>query len=84
MQVPTVHLNGTSKEGLVKPLAEAYDAIDLAYDALKRTAPNGRDYYPQGDGALVQAGAEHMDRLRRLDAIKEELQQLILLIDEQQ
>ncbi len=54
MQLPTIHLNGTSKANLIEPLCEASQSLDLAYEALKRTGPNGRDYYPQGQAA--QAG----------------------------
>lgn len=76
MQVPTVHLNGTSKDDLLKGLENASYCLTQAYEALKQTAPNGRDYYPQGNEALGKATEEHMDRLRRLDAINDEIDEL--------
>ena len=83
MTFPTIHLNGTSKERLVEDLCDACNAIDAAYEALKKTAPNGRDYYPQGPEALERATGEHMLRLRKLDAIKGELEQIVLYIERQ-
>lgn len=81
--VPTIHLNGTSKAALLDDLGEAAVAIDAAYRAVKQTAPNGRDYYPQGPLALGAALAEHEDRLRRLDAVKAEIEALMDAIDTQ-
>jgi hypothetical protein len=81
MMLPTIHLNGTSKERLIEDLCEASHALDSAFEALKRTAPNGRDYYPQGPAALSMAEDEHTDRLRRLDAIKNEIDALTVAID---
>ena len=83
MIVPTIHLNGTGKERLIEPLCDASHALTDAYEALKQTAPNGRDYYPQGPDALRQATEEHHARLRKLDAIKAEIDALTLAIDDQ-
>jgi hypothetical protein len=82
MQLPTIHHNGTSKERLIEALCEASAKLDDAYQALKQTAPNGRDYYPQGPEALQRATAEHLDRLRRVDAVKNEIDALTIAIDE--
>ena len=82
MQLPTIHLNGTSKARLIEGLCNAAAALDAAYNALKQTAPNGRDYYPQGPAALAQAEKEHSDRLRRVDAVKDEVDKLTVAIDE--
>lgn len=71
--IPTVHLNGTSREALVAQLRQAGTALLAARHALENAAPHGRDYYPQGDEAIVQATAEHRSRLRRIDAIYEEI-----------
>ena len=83
MILPTIHLNGTSKERLIESLCNASNALNDAYSALKETAPNGRDYYPQGPQALKQATDEHMLRLRKLDAVKAEIDALTLAIDQQ-
>ena len=81
MQLPTVHYNGTSKEELIKQLCHAANSIDTAFDALRQTAPNGRDYYPQGPEAFERAIIQHRDRMARLDAIKEELEAMVVAID---
>ena len=81
MTTPTIHLNGTSKQGLGEPLLAAYDKLSEAYVALKETAPNGRDYYPQGPQAMQTATDEHMSRLRRVDEVRAEIEQLLIAID---
>lgn len=81
MQLPTIHANGTSKDLLMLALTEASDSLEAAYDKLKKTAPNGRDYYTQGANALDQATREHMSRLRRLDAVKNEIDAMTVEID---
>lgn len=82
MTLPTIHLNGTSKESLIDDLCTASDALNAAYEALKQTAPNGRDYYPQGPEAFAKAGGEHLDRLKRLNAIKKEIDDIALALVE--
>jgi hypothetical protein len=57
--MPRVHLNGTSKDELVRQLENACHAIVTAQAALSECAPNGRDYYPLGDGAINRASLEH-------------------------
>lgn len=80
---PIVHLNGTSKERLLDALGEAWNALTVtAYDALKETAPNGRDYYPV-PGLLEKATDQHMRRLKALDELAEEISQLMELVDAQ-
>lgn len=80
MMIPTLHLNGTSKGTLIDELCEASHALNVAYAAMKRCGPNGRDYYLQGPEAINVATDEHSDRLRRLDAIKHEIDELTLAI----
>ena len=82
MTAPTIHSNGTGKQTLIDGLCDAADALNAAYAALKKCAPNGRDYYVQGGNAMERATAEHMDRLKRLDAIKEEIDALTIAIDD--
>lgn len=73
MTIPMIHLNGTSKERLIDALGNASNALNDAYLALKETAPNGRDYYPLGPEAMESATQEHMSRLRQVDAVKKEI-----------
>ena len=77
MTTPTIHLNGTSGESLAAGYAAAWDACQAAFDALKQAAPNGRDYYPQGERAFEAATAEHRARLQRIQDVMDELEKLI-------
>jgi len=76
IQSPHIHSNGTSKDYLLDRLCEASEALDAAFEALRLTVPNGRDYYPLGPDAMATAQAQHADRTRRLDAIKAEIDQI--------
>lgn len=73
MLIPTIHLNGTSRGELVEQNLESFRAIGLAIEALYKAAPNGRDYYTQGPGAIHQALSEHADRVRRLENVRQEI-----------
>ncbi len=77
MKKPTVHLNGTSAERLIDGYVAADNALRSAERALEESAPNGRDYYPQGDGAIGQAIKEHVARVEKLRAIRAEIQELL-------
>jgi len=71
--VPTVHLNGTGKQGLVEPLRAALSALRAASRAVESAAPNARDYYPQGAGAYEIAAKEHASRLAKIASIMDEV-----------
>jgi len=76
MIVPTIHLNGTGKEDLIKQVREAHSAVCEAIDKLYGMAPHGRDYYPQGDFAYAEARTEHLARLEPLQSVRDELMDL--------
>jgi len=71
--LPTIHLNGTSKEQLFEDLSTALYAVQAAKEAVQAAAPNGRDYYTQSGNALQQALAQHAERLRSLQTVYDEL-----------
>jgi len=73
MMVPSIHLNGSSKESLLDDVHEARMALAAAISALGKCWPNGRDYYPQGDGALLKAKVEWQERFNRLTIVEAEL-----------
>lgn len=84
MMVPVVHLNGTPADRLIEDLCNAHYAIRQAYDELKKCAPNGRDYYVHAEqDALKIATNEHLDRLRRLDSVMQEVSTLAEAISAQ-
>jgi hypothetical protein len=73
LAIPTIHLNGTSRGELVAQLEAAHTAIQAALRALEGVCPNGRDYYPQGQGATQEALRQHANRLHNLTAVAAEL-----------
>ena len=56
MIYPTIHANGTTKERLLEAIEGASLALKIAEEKLAQTAPNGRDYYPQGAYAVPACG----------------------------
>jgi hypothetical protein len=76
MITPTIHLNGTSRDELVRQYTAALDAIFAAIEAVNAMAPNGRDYYPQGDDAYSTARREHIARMAKLSDLYEEVSEL--------
>jgi hypothetical protein len=77
MMKPTVHLNGTSEGELLKQLGEARVAVLTAEEKLRKAWPNGRDYYPQGDRALMVAETEWRERSLALKGIADDLYKLM-------
>ena len=71
---PTVHLNGTSQDELLKQLADAVNAIRSAETALAEATPHGRDYYIQPGQAWDAAILDHNRRQHALDDVREELE----------
>jgi hypothetical protein len=69
--IPTLHLNGTSKTDLRDGYLAAHDAIDKAIEALASAELNGRDFYPQGPGAYLQARIERDAALKHLRDARE-------------
>jgi hypothetical protein len=82
MMYPTVHLNGTSREDLLRQVEDAGLALINAYDALAKMAPHARDYYPQGPDAILQATKEHSDRLHRLATVNSEIERIYEALQE--
>ena len=80
MILPTIHLNGTSVRSLLDDNSRAHTALTEAIQYLAQTAPNGRDYYPQGDidgtPALYIAQDQHSERMAKLLQVKRELEQI--------
>lgn len=76
MLKPTIHLNGTSPEGLMEQVQGAMIACRNAISALASAAPNARDYYPQGSEAFSIALAEFEDRMNRMRSVLRELEEI--------
>lgn len=78
LSVPTIHLNGTSKESLVRDLCAAHHALTEAGRKLAATCPNGRDYYVQDnpEAAIHKAMREHEARMAKLREVAHEIEQI--------
>jgi hypothetical protein len=73
--VPTVHTNGTSAHNLRDDLQAAVEALREGQRRMVMAAPNGRDYYPQGNDAMNVVMAEHERRCIDLNRILTELEE---------
>jgi len=78
MTLPTIHFNGTGADDLLADNRAAYNAIRAAYDALRKTAPHGRDYYPQSEEAIQHAVDEYRARLTALHGVMAELDHIAM------
>ena len=83
MQIPTVHLNGTGGESLLKQVTEAGDAVNNAIEKLRAAWPNGRDYYVQGENATKEAMHEWWVRTEKLHEVRSELEAIAHGVAEQ-
>jgi hypothetical protein len=83
LKIPTVHLNGTSREELLGQISNAMHAVREARDALMKATPNARDFYVQGDGAFKAAIAQHYLRLDALNGVLGELEAIGVAISDQ-
>lgn len=76
MRKPTIHLGGSAKSHLLDAYMGASDALRTAIGKLTEAEPNGRDYYPQGDGAIGEAIREHVARLAALESVLRDIEAL--------
>lgn len=74
---PSVHINGTSANELMRQLQEAHRAGRKFVEALEDASPNARDYYPQGDSAFSAARKEHEARVQAVVSVMKELEALL-------
>lgn len=77
MMHPTVHSNGTSKQALYDQMRAACDALRAAQQAMMEAAPNGRDYYPQGDETFTAAVVQHGARGARIVSVLREYEEML-------
>ena len=78
---PTIHMNGTSRKDLAACLEDASRALTVAIDKIQTTAPNGRDYYPQGEGANGRALVEHLGRMKMIIEVKRDIDELWMHVE---
>ena len=70
---PTIHDNGSGAKYLAESYALAADALSDAAKKIARTAPNGRDYYPQEEEAFGRACRQHEARMTALAQVRADL-----------
>jgi len=80
---PILNLNGSSAFDLIDQRRNAMDALLEAIDALKHLTPNGRDYPGHYDRCIADRET-HFDRLSSLHALREELLDEALHIQQQE
>jgi hypothetical protein len=76
LQLPTIHMNGTSKQELESQIEAADRALSLALDALNAAAPHARDYYPRHVMDFQAALEQHHGRVKMLKTVRRELGQI--------
>lgn len=76
MILPTIHLNGTSREELQRQAEAAVRALDDAIARMSDAAPNGRDYYPQGPDVIRTVAREHSERIGQLKRMRDDMMKL--------
>lgn len=76
LSVPVVNLNGTSRSELEMQCRDVYDALIKVQEAMSRMTPHGRDYQTVGFERYELARSQHLDRVRSIEAIKEEVHEI--------
>jgi len=80
---PTININGTNPEDLIRARLDANRAIGNVIEWLKQATPNGRDY--PGDNERCVADREtHYTRIGALRDLQGELLEEALAIRDQQ
>jgi hypothetical protein len=69
---PIIHLNGDRQEVLISRMKKAYLAIKDAQEALRKTAPHGRNYYPEVE-RLPLAEDQYRRRQEALQSVMDSL-----------
>jgi hypothetical protein len=82
MMLPSIHLNGTAHQELLRQALDACDAMRSAMEALSRMTPNARDYYPQGPIAIETALFEHGARQEPVRKSLKDLEAYTLCLSE--
>lgn len=76
LELPVVHLNGTSAESLSEQFRAAKTALEYALEACSKAAPHGRDYYPSGSGSYTRATKQYIARQQKLVDVLQEVTEI--------
>jgi hypothetical protein len=80
---PQINLNGTNARDLLEQQVVAIEALRSAMSTLQAAGPNGRDYQTMPRGTIDLAVAGHVDRLKRLESVLAELEEIAEHISDQ-
>lgn len=72
--LPAVHLNGTSRETLLREYSEALQAVIEAENKLLDVTCHGRDYYVYAGSAFYRAQAHRRTMLLKFQDLRHYLQ----------
>jgi len=70
--LPTIHLNGSSRQRLVEDAQTAYSALNAALETLCAMRPHQRDYYVSPD-TWAPASEEHSRRIETVLQVRDEI-----------
>ena len=78
--IPTIHLNGTSRDELYEQVTSAGQAVQEAIHKLAEAAPHGRDYYirANGEADFRHAFEQHYARIAKLQEVYDELEEIYM------
>ena len=79
---PTIHLNGSSPRDLLEQHMKILDGCRCLLAAMRAATPNGRDYYPQGEKAAIEARDAFNERYMAISRIYDDFEQVALEIRE--
>ena len=82
LTLPTVHLNGTSRQMLSEGYGNAYRALQNAIRAFNEIEHNARDYYVAGPGAWPQATTQRDVMRQHLRSVQEYLEAHLIHLGE--
>jgi hypothetical protein len=83
INLPTVHMNGTSHEDLWASYEAAYTAVKAAQEAFKKIEFNARDYYVQTGDTFPRARNQRQDIWNELRKVETYLFQHLTALQEQ-
>jgi hypothetical protein len=85
IMTPTIHLNGSNAESLKGEYMAAYEAAQDLLLKLSEIDLNARDYYVQANPLAFQiACTQSVARYQAVKNIRNELEQIIMAIQDQQ
>ena len=82
LTLPTVHLNGTSRQMLSEGYGNAYRALQQAIRTFNEIEHNARDYYVAGPGAWPQATTQRDVMRSRLRDVQQYLEAHLIHLGE--